>query len=134
MSRREEGSRGSGNVQVHGHAPGLQPPLARRWRASRGWPRHITLSEARSRLDQRRFLRPNTHFSAFFKIYKIITFSPANFANLCNFFSKIWQIFQKKFRINLFSKVSKCCQNFAKILQKILQKFAKFAREKMIFL
>ena len=33
--------------------------------------RHITLSEARSRLYQRRFLQPNSHFAAFFKIYKI---------------------------------------------------------------
>ena len=39
----------------------------------------ITLSEARSRLDQRRFSRPNTHFSAFFKNYKKIIFSEANF-------------------------------------------------------
>ena len=44
---------------------------------------HSTLSEARSRLDRRRFSRPNTHFLAFFKIYKKITFSRANFANFC---------------------------------------------------
>ena len=37
------------------------------------WPRHITLSEARSRLDRRRSLQGNSHFSAFFKIYKIFT-------------------------------------------------------------
>ena len=36
-------------------------------------PRHITLSEARSRLYRRRFLQPNSHFAAFFKIYKICT-------------------------------------------------------------
>ena len=36
-------------------------------------PRHITLSEARSRLDRRRSLQVNSHFSAFFKIYKIFT-------------------------------------------------------------
>ena len=41
------------------------------------------LSEARSRLDRSRFSRPNTHFAAFFKIYKKITFSRANFANFC---------------------------------------------------
>ena len=41
------------------------------------------LSEARSRLDRRRFSRPNTHFAAFFKIYKKIIFSRANFANFC---------------------------------------------------
>ena len=32
----------------------------------------MTLAETRSRLDQRRFSRPNMHFSAFFKIYKKI--------------------------------------------------------------
>ena len=40
-------------------------------------PRHIsygfTLSEARSRLYQKRFWPPNNHFAAFFKIYKICT-------------------------------------------------------------
>ena len=38
------------------------------------------LCGARSRLDQRRFSRPNTHFAAFFKIYKKIIFSQAKFA------------------------------------------------------
>ena len=38
----------------------------------------ITLSEARSRLDQRRFSRPNTHFAAFFEIYKKLIVSQAN--------------------------------------------------------
>ena len=33
--------------------------------------RHITLSEARSRLYQHQILQPNTHFAAFFEIYKI---------------------------------------------------------------
>ena len=32
----------------------------------------FSASEARSRLDQCRFLRPNTHFFAFFEIYKKI--------------------------------------------------------------
>ena len=81
----------------------------------------ITLSEARSRLDQRRFSRPNTHFSAFFKPSKKITFSPANFANFCKSFAKIWQFLQKNF------------QNFAKSWE-ILQIVCKFACEKMIFL
>ena len=36
-----------------------------------------TLSEGRSRLYQHRFLRTNSHFAAFFKIYKILTlFAP----------------------------------------------------------
>ena len=34
---------------------------------------HVTLSEARSRLYQRRFLQLNTHFSTFFDIYKMYT-------------------------------------------------------------
>ena len=36
-------------------------------------PRHITLSEARSRLYRRRSLQVNSHFAAFFKICKIFT-------------------------------------------------------------
>ena len=40
----------------------------RRARAAGTGPRHSTDSGARSRLDRRRFARPNTHFSAFFKI------------------------------------------------------------------
>ena len=35
-------------------------------------PRHITLSMARSRLYQHRFSQSNTHFAAFFEIYKMI--------------------------------------------------------------
>ena len=67
--------------------------------------RHITLSEARSQLYQRRFSRPNTHFSAFFKIYKKIIFSRAKFA-------KFW------------SKIRKNRQSFV-IYKQILQKFEK---------
>jgi len=45
---------------------------------------------ARSRLDQRRFLRPNTHFFAFFEIYKICTPSHRCKFKICGFnFSKI---------------------------------------------
>ena len=47
---------------------------------------YSTLSEARSRLHQHRFLQPNTHFAAFFKIYKM---SSLNFQKIY----KIWQIF-----------------------------------------
>ena len=43
----------------------------------------ITLSAARSRLDQRRFSCPNTHFSAVFKIYKKINFSQADLQKFC---------------------------------------------------
>ena len=73
----------------------------------------ITLSEARSRLDRSRFSRPNTHFAAFFKIYKKITFSRANSANFCQ-------------------KIGKFCKNFD-IFWQILQNFAKFSEIRKIF-
>ena len=56
------------------------------------WPRHITLSEARSRLYQHRFWPPNSHFAAFFKIYKICTLLHRS---ELNFLEKIVQNFQK---------------------------------------
>ena len=65
-------------------------------------PRHITLSEARSRLDRRRSLQVNSHFAAFFKIYKIFTILRRS--NL-----KIFENFVKNFVIlKIFS------QNFKK--------------------
>ena len=73
------------------------------------WPGQdtVTLSGARSRLDQRRFSRPNTHFAAFFKIFKNIIFSQANL-----------------------QKISKISRNFAKFWKKfeIFRKFAKFTK------
>ena len=48
------------------------------------------LWRARSRLYQRRFLRPNTHFSAFFEIYKIC--NPLHRSKL-NKFRKFLQYF-----------------------------------------
>ena len=54
----------------------------------------IAVSEARSRLDQSRFSRPDTHFAAVFKIYKNIIFLQANL-----------------------QRVAKVFQNFAKILE-----------------
>ena len=51
---------------------------AARPRLARGpSPRHITLSEARSRLYQRRSLQPNSHFATFFKIFKISSRFPS---------------------------------------------------------
>ena len=47
-------------------------PLARHITLSVDWPRHITLFQARSRLYRNEILHPNTHFSAFFKIYRTI--------------------------------------------------------------
>ena len=78
---------------------------------------------ARSRLYQRRFLRPNTHFAAFFEIYKMRTFCTArnsenlqNFINICElllFFRNFCKILLNfiKFRQNF----CKICRNFAKI-------------------
>ena len=60
----------------------------------------ITLSEARSRLDQRRFSRQNTYFAAFFKLYKKIVFSQENF-----------QLFAKFLRIlHFFRMFSQSCR------------------------
>ena len=92
----------------------------------------ITFSEARSRLDQRRFSRPRPHFLAFFKIYKKITFSRANPGNFCQKIGKIcknfnifWQILQN------FAKFSEIRKNFAKfcrIFCRILQKCVDFEK------
>ena len=72
------------------------------------WPRHITLSETRSRLYQHRSLQVNSHFSAFFEIYKICIIL---YRSEIKFLEKIIQHFQK----------------FVKLLQKIenLQNFMK---------
>ena len=92
----------------------------------------ITLSEARSRLDRRRFSRPRPHFLAFFKIYKKITFSRANSGNFCQKIGKFcknfdifWQILQN------FAKFSEIRKNFAKfcrIFCRILQKCVDFEK------
>ena len=71
----------------------------------------IKLSRARSRLYQRRFLRTNTHFSAFFKIYKnsyaqFQIFSI--FRNVCLIFFEIQhllQIFTGESRFARFSRI-----------------------------
>ena len=75
------GARGGASKGLHRGEQRLGSSRERRHGAR---PRPSTLSAARSRLDQRRFSRPNTHFSAFFKIYKKIIFSRVNFANFCN--------------------------------------------------
>ena len=82
---RSGGTNGADVVRVHddvrpdGHGvAGLRVLPAPRAAAQARLP---LLSEARSGLDQRRFSRPNTHFSACFEIYKKIIFSQANSAN-----------------------------------------------------
>ena len=55
-----------------------------------------TLSEARSRLYQRRFLRPRPHFSAFFELYTFFLCTIpdfCDFSSLCTIFCKICRIF-----------------------------------------
>ena len=74
----------------------------------------ITLSEARSRLDQRRFSRPNTHFAAFFKIFTNSIFSRANLQCFAEFGKKLRD----------FQKFSENLQNFD-----FSQKFAEFLTE-----
>ena len=59
-------------------------------------PRHITLSEARSRLYRRRFLQPNSHFAAFFKIYKIFTILRRSNLKILQNFIKNFVILKKK--------------------------------------
>ena len=76
-------------------------------------PRPITLSEARSRLDQRRFSRPNTHFFSIFqnlqenhllasKFGKFLPKSRKFLKKILTFFRKFYKFLQKK----------KICQNF----------------------
>ena len=68
---------------------------------------------ARSRLYRRRFLQVNTHWKAFFEIYKILhTFAPIQSKNL--------QIFAL---LCFFSRTSRFC-NFLLIFLQILSFFA----------
>ena len=80
------------------------------------------LSAARSRLDQSRFSRPNTHFAAFFKIYKKIIFSRASSAKFCQKMRKFCRSF------HIFWQFFKILQNFQKSARFLL-KFADFCAE-----
>ena len=117
--------------RLRGSLPGGKPGRERRspraswggalaWRSSEGLATRFpsTLSVARSRLDQRQFSRPNTHFSAFFETSKKIIFSRANFVNFCRNFAKFCKILQIFKKFQNFSKFWRFCQNFAKILEK----------------
>ena len=80
----------------------------------------ITLSEARSRLYQRRFWPPNSHFAAFFKIYKICILLHQS---VLNFLEKIVQNVQK------FANIFKILIYFLKFSLKsrnVSRNFAKF--------
>ena len=107
-------------------------PSARSRREAKGFPvpaaqpRHITLSRARSRLDQRRFLQPRPHFAAFFEIYKKIIFSRANFTKFFKILTKFSQNFGKIFKIlkifqnfSKFYKIAKFLPNFCRNLQNL---------------
>ena len=61
---------------------------------------------ARSRLYQSRFLRPNTHFSAFFELYKIHKPSHRSTLKIFRFFANF-----RKFSLNFrdFAKFAKIC-------------------------
>ena len=80
------------------------------------WSSCVTLFKARSRLYQHRFLRPNTHFAAFFKIYKIIRL---DFWKFLKILKKIGKILQNPTNSGNFCKIYKNLQNFAEILQNL---------------
>ena len=65
-------------------------------------PRHITLSEARSRLDRRRSLQVNSHFSAFFEIYKIFTILRRSNLKFFRKFRQKFRDFEKKKKLQNF--------------------------------
>ena len=102
---------GSRKSKVRGHDCGDEGRLQRREGSSVSLffelPRHITLSEARSRLYQRRFLRANSHFSAFFKIYKIFTILPRSNLKIFENFVKNFVILKKNQKILRIIKISK---------------------------
>ena len=81
------------------------------------WWRHITLSEARSRLYQHRFLQPNSHFAAFFKIDKIFTILRRSNLKICKISSKFSGFWRKNCKISknfkIFSKNLKFFWNFS---------------------
>ena len=61
------------------------------------------LVRARSRLYRSRFLQPNTHFAAFFEIYKIIIpLHRSKFKILANFRRKVFAIFKISSKILIF--------------------------------
>ena len=77
------------------------------------------LWRARSRLYQRQFLRPNTHFSAFFKIYKN-SFAPFQ---ICLISRNFWMIFSRiQHHSANFHGRKQLCQIFLKFC-KIPEKF-----------
>ena len=78
---------------------------------------------ARSRLYQRRFLRPRPHFSAFFKLY-IFSFAPFQisviFQAFAPFFAKFWRSFCK------ISNKTADFANFRQISTDFVRNFSEF--------
>ena len=93
-----------------------------------------TLSEALSRLYQRRFLRPRPHFSAFFKLY-IFSFAPFQisvifqaFAPLFANFVDFLRIFKEDSRFYRFSpNFNGILPEFRRISKKIAKSDVKIA-------
>ena len=87
-----------------------------------------TLSEALSRLYQRRFLRPRPHFSAFFKLFSSSTFFPLHHSRFLWFF-KPSHHFSANFRnfLRIFEKDSrflKFSSNFNRFFREFRRIFA----------
>ena len=102
------------------------------------------LWEARSRLNRSQILQPNTHFAAFFEIYKIdILLHRSKLKFFCKKSSTIlrnwilnWTIIQSNFSSKLLflsQILMKFCRNFANVLKNIrnrwhVQQFGKILR------
>ena len=85
------------------------------------------LVTARSRLYRSRFLQPNTHFAAFFEIYKIIIpLHRPEFKILANFRRKVFAIFKiSSKKLTFFMIFIGFCTDF----NKFSRNFAKICRE-----
>ena len=120
----EVSSRGSSGSPGAYPSPAAAAPRPRdRSRPARegrraGSRRPITLSKARSRLDRRRFSRPNTHFSAVFKICKKIIVSQAVYANFRKISAKFLRNFEQKFKRSseIFQNLTRFCGIFTENL------------------
>ena len=150
LERRRRGRKRSFRLRAKSAESAIIPlpmfvPPSESFRAYTFW----TLSEARSRLYQRRFLRARAHFSAFFTLYHALHFflctipDFCDFSSLCTFLQNFmhflliftggsWfcSFFVKLYRI--FPGISQNFNNFGKrgvkifIFQKNLRKFANF--------
>ena len=88
-------------------------------------PRHITLSEPRSRLYRCRSLQVNSHFAAFFKICKIFTILRRSNLKILQKLVKNFMILKKILQISNFCKFSSRISWFWRNL-KFFKNFRKF--------